>query len=117
MADEPTLGEVMRRLDSLVSTVSDLVHQLREDRRHNANTYVRRDWQEEARNADHAMIREIAKDVAEMQRQRDLDAKAQRAEAERQSNFRRQVGLGAALGILSIAGMFGLAIFNLLVGA
>lgn len=117
MADEPTLGEVMRRLDGLVSTVSDLVHQLREDRRHNANTYVRRDWQEEARNADHAMIRELAKDLVDLRQQRETDAERQRQEAERQSNFRRQVGLGAALGILSIAGMFGLAIFNLLVGA
>lgn len=105
MADEPTLGEVMRRLDSVASTMSDLAVQMREDRQHAASTYVRRDVYAAERIADHADVEDVRRDVRALDEERTA-----------MRNFRRQVGLGAALGLLGIAGSFGIAIFGLLVG-
>lgn len=101
----PTLREVMHRLDTVVSTVSDLVQQVRENQQDAASTYVRRDVHHESRRADQAEVRELRADVEQL-----------RQENQRHVDFRKQVALGAALGALTIAGSFGLALFNLLVG-
>jgi len=43
MTDEPTLGEAMRRLDSVARQLDALAKKLDEDRRDFASTYVRSD--------------------------------------------------------------------------
>ena len=46
MADEPTIGEAMRRLDTVSKQMETLARQLAEDRRDFASTYVRHDLYE-----------------------------------------------------------------------
>lgn len=43
MADEPTLGEVLRRLEQVASELAKVTEQLRTDRVEAAATYVRKD--------------------------------------------------------------------------
>jgi len=106
MSEEPTLGEIMRRLDSTVKSMAELAAQMRADRETAATTYVRRDWLDEARKADRALVHDVSKDLAGLEDER-----------LRNANFRKQVGLGAALGVLPIMGAFGLAIYNTLTGS
>ncbi|WP_311208714.1 MULTISPECIES: hypothetical protein [unclassified Aeromicrobium] len=107
MADEPTLGEVMRRLDELVRTIASLAGEMREDRAHASATYVRRDVYLAERLADQAAVTDVVRDLDQLQKatqERDAADKA----------FRRQASLvaaGAALGlvgsiVLSVAGWF-----------
>ena len=43
MADEVTTGEIVRRLDDITRRLAEIANSLAEDRRHNSETYVRRD--------------------------------------------------------------------------
>lgn len=105
MPDEPTLGEVMRRLDAVSRTLGDIAQQMREDRQHAAATYVRRDVFDEARRADQSAVREVAKDLDTMEVDRKKNA-----------DFRRQMGLALAVCVLGIFGSVGISLFNLLMG-
>lgn len=100
---DATPAEIMRRIDELVKTISDLVVQMREDRLTNAQLYLRREFYEEARKSDQKDIGEVAKDVEETQK-----------EKKRNDDFKRTVALGFALFALTTIASLGLALTNFL---
>jgi len=96
--NEPTNGEVMRRVEELIRQVQALADLAREDRRHAAETYVRRDVYEANRATETIRSVEAQKDMDEIQRHREVDAQ-----------WRRQMVLAvsglAIASLISIAGI------------
>lgn len=87
MPDQPpTLGEVIRRLDTLARSLEELGKDIREDRKDAAATYVRRDLYVAERLADQTVTADLAREITAIQADRRSDA-----------GFRRQVLLGLAL--------------------
>lgn len=80
---EPTLAEVVRRLEENTSQLRDIVAEMRSDRAALAATYVRKDVYDEARRAD----------------QRDLADLEERVDKWEQ--FRRQVLAGASVSLVT----------------
>ena len=78
MADEVTLGEVVRRLDSITAQLAQIIAGQAQDRQHAAETFVRKDVLDPTLNA-------IRVDVTELQRDRD-----------NQENRNRQLWLAVA---------------------
>ena len=79
MSDEPTLGEVMRQVKSLVEQVRDLVKEVRSD-------YVRKDLYD----ARHAGL---------TRRVDDLEREADQREERRQA-FQKQIVAGVIVGVI-----------------
>ena len=52
MPDEPTLGEVIRRLDDVSRQLVELTREIKDDRAANAATFVRQDVYVAQRHAD-----------------------------------------------------------------
>ena len=52
MPEDPTLGEILRRLDELSRQLIDLTREIKEDRTVAATTYVRQDVYQAQRLAD-----------------------------------------------------------------
>lgn len=77
---EPTLGEVLRRLDDLSRQMLDLVREIKEDRSENAKTFVRQDVYIAQRLADQAVTADLAGDLQSLKddRKKDLDGQRQR---------------------------------------
>jgi ABC-type nitrate/sulfonate/bicarbonate transport system ATPase subunit len=92
MADEPTIGEAMRRLDAVSKQMETLARQLAEDRRDFASTYVRHDLYE----ARHLSLDRRVTIVENNEEERERDE----AEKRRQFTF---IVLGVAL--TSVAGL------------
>jgi hypothetical protein len=61
--DEPTTGEVLRRLDEVSRQLLDLAGQLREDRDKAAATFVRQDVYQAQRVADSAVVADLHGDI------------------------------------------------------
>lgn len=97
MTDEPTMGEVIRRLDAIAGQLTDVVRELKDDRRLNAQTFVRQDVYTAQRRADHAVVADVAGDVIAVRKElgRHVDGQAEKQRAD--AAFRRQVFLGLAL--------------------
>jgi hypothetical protein len=87
---EPTLGEVLRRLEEVSRQLLDVTHELKEDRKATAATYVRQDVYIAQRQADAAIVADLAGDMQSMRDERKTDV-----------GFRRQVWL--TLGALAIS--------------
>ena len=105
MTDEPTLGEVIRRLDDITRQLVDLTRELKEDRSSAAATFVRQDVYMAQRHADHATTADLHGDIQTIRtdRAKDLD-------------WRRQVLLwGAGLTITTLVSI-ALAITAVLAG-
>lgn len=101
MTDDPTLGEVARRLDHVVTQLTALVDRLEARDRYVEEHFVRTQVWLEARKADQAAVANLHQDIGGLQKDRDNDA-----------NFRRQIFL-IALGALA-SGI--VAVFIALVG-
>lgn len=99
---EPTTGEVLRRLDEVSQQMRDIAQQLREDRLASAATYVRQDVYMAQRQADSAVVADLAGDVMAINRARESDA-----------GWRRQVLLTLAVLAISTLVSIALAIVNL----
>lgn len=97
--DEPTLGEVLRRIDTLTAQVTNLVRELKEDRTLAAQTYVRQDVHLRERQTIEANISDVRSDITKV----DTESKARfdRLEAQQKADAdkRRQLWL-------TIAGLF-----------
>lgn len=86
MADEPTLGEVMRQVRDLVQQVRDLVQEVRSD-------YVRKDLYD---TRHHALTRRVDELDAELEdHKREVKEKEKAATA-----FQRQIIGGVIVGVL-----------------
>lgn len=86
MADEPTLGEVMRQVRALVDQVRDLVREVRTD-------YVRTDLYNARHNAVNQRVDELSKDLDEIKREASDREKARVA-------FQRQIVGGVLVGLV-----------------
>lgn len=93
---EPTLGEVMRRLDDTARTLRDHAAALAADRAYAAQTYVLQKVYEVSTNA-------LQDDIDDLRKARDAE-----------QNFRRQALLGAAFLAITTVVSIALAIANLL---
>jgi hypothetical protein len=63
---EPTPGEIMRRLDTNTTQLSELSRQFREDRDRADIRYVPRGEWVEGRRADQGLVKDVGKDVQEL---------------------------------------------------
>ena len=95
--DEPTLGEVLRRIDALVDQVTTLASEMKDDRRESAKTFVRQDVYIAQRLADQAVVSDLHGDLATVkaERQKDLE-------------WRRQINL--TLAAITITALVSIAI-------
>lgn len=123
MPDEPTLGEVLRRIDGLTLQVADLVRELKEDRVDVAKTYVRQDVHTRERQLIENNISDIRSDLIAAT----AEAKAETEKVntrigtlvqERKSdeNARRQMWLAIAAMTLSFVGATAALIVNIVQG-
>lgn len=102
MTDEPTLGEVVRRLDQVTSQLAGIAERLERRETYIEENFVRRSVWHEARKADQAMAANLAQDIGALQETDKTDAA-----------WRRQVMLTlAAVAIASIVSI-ALAVVNL----
>lgn len=97
MPDEPTLGEVMRRLDETSKQLAELAGQMREDRNHAAQTYVRQDVYLAQRQADQAVVADLQGDVSRVEHH------ANTIEDKRRANVRWAVGIALTVAALIVA--------------
>lgn len=101
MPDEPTLGEVLRRLDDLISKVGDLAKELKEDRASAAATFVRQDVYVAQRLADQAVVADLNGDI-----------QAVKADRAKDSDWKRQQNLSLAVMAITVLVSIALAIAN-----
>lgn len=108
-ADEPTIGEVIRRLDSIAAQLTEVVREIKDDRSTNAKTFVRQDVYHTQRVADQAIVANFHADLGVLKT--DFERELGTVKAERSSDvaFRRQVILGftiAGIGWLASVALF-----------
>lgn len=72
--EPPTLGEVMRRLEHIVSQLATITVEMKQDRADAAKTYVRQDLYIAQRTADAAVVADLNGDLASMKKERDREA-------------------------------------------
>lgn len=93
--ESPTNGELVRRMEEvfgrLTQQLEALTGEIREDRRVNERTYVRRDVYDAERAADKAARRDLEKDIAALDESRKSDAA-----------FRRQVLVSGAVLFITV---------------
>ena len=79
MADEPTLGEVIRRLDAITAQLTEVVREIKDEREKNAATFVRQDVYVAQRQADAAVVADLHSEIRGVKedRKRDVDWKRQ----------------------------------------
>src|SRR5690348_17825354 len=99
---EPTMGEVMRRLDEVARQMTELAREMKEDRAAAAATFVRQDVYIAQRQADQAVTTDVATDLITLRR--DMET----TESKRVATIRWVVGvvlipIGLALLALVVA--------------
>ena len=96
-ADEPTMGEVIRRLDAIAAQLTEVVKEIKDDRAQNAATFVRQDVYHANRKADQAVVANLNQDIGGLQADRKADAA-----------WRRQSNL--TLAVLAISSLVSIAL-------
>ncbi|CAI9417412.1 hypothetical protein [Nocardioides sp. T2.26MG-1] len=103
--EEPTLGEVLRRIDSLTVQVTNLVAELKEDRLAAAKTYMRQDVYLVERQAIEANLSDVRADLAHLASTTDTQfstiEKRHRADDDKRRQMWATIG-GLTLGFLSL---------------
>lgn len=94
--DPPTLGEVMRRIDDLVTQIAVLAGEMKQDRAESAKTYVRQDLYLAQRQADSSVVADLNGEIQTMKNER-----------VREQAQRRQMVMW--LGGLTVTVLFGIA--------
>jgi hypothetical protein len=79
MTEEPTLGEILRRLDDVSRQLIDLTREIKDDRAATAATYVRQDVYLAQRLADQSVVADLHGDIRTVkdERKKDNDWKRQ----------------------------------------
>ena len=93
--DEPTLGEVLRRISDLSSQVAALVAEIKQDRIDAAKTFVRQDVYIVEQNMQNAVVSDLNGDIKTMRE----DLKAEKAS-------RRQIWLAISAIAVSLLSIF-----------
>jgi len=75
---EPTLGEVVRRLDGVAQQITNLVEKIDVDRRRDAETYVNKDSYREYQRLVEATFKAHAGDIEDLNESRKEDARWRR---------------------------------------
>ena len=101
MPDDPTLGEILRRLDELSRQLIDLTREIKEDRTVAATTYVRQDVYLAQRLSDQAVVADLHGDIS-----------AVREERKKDNDWRRQLNLALATLAITVLVSISLAIVN-----
>lgn len=102
---QPSPAEIMRRLDDVVKRFEDVSKDVREFRNWAERLYVPRGEWVEGRRADQGYIKDVAKDIAELQADRKND-----------QTWRRQILLAFAIAAFSAVVSVALFIATFLVG-
>lgn len=102
MPDEPTLGEVLRRLDEVSRQLVDITREIKEDRSAAAATYVRQDVYIAQRQADAAVVADIHGDIKSIKDDRRKD-----------NDWKRQQNLSLAALAITVLVSIALAIVNI----
>jgi len=76
--DEPTMGEVIRRLDAIALQLTEVVREIKDDRAENAKTFVRQDVYMAQRQSDAAVVADLHGEVRAVKAARDKDVETQR---------------------------------------
>lgn len=72
-ADEPSRGEIVRRLDRIDAQQAEILRELKADRAEVAKTYVRQDVYLAQRKGDAAVLADLHGDLGEVRREREKD--------------------------------------------
>src|SRR5680860_426343 len=100
---EPTMGEVMRRLDATSRQMRDLATELRDREIQNAATYMRGDLYEETRSTDRQRVDHLNEQLAKLVKSRVSDA-----------TFRRQTMLTIIVMVVTILANVGIGVSNMI---
>jgi hypothetical protein len=107
---EPTLSEVLRRMEhtsttltSLSGRMSEVLSELKEARLHADATYARREVMSAWRDADRASLLEVRSDIEEIKKVHESDI-----------NWKRQMTLGLGTIVISSLVAIALSIFSFL---
>jgi hypothetical protein len=101
--NDPTMGEILRRLDDVVGQVASIAGRLHEDRLRAETTYVRLDVYNADRRGEDRANAEIQRDLDDLKRHNDTDAQ-----------WRRQMLLAFAVLAITSLVTIALAISNYL---
>lgn len=104
----------MRRLEETTRQLANIADQMREDRAHAAQTYVRQDVYLAQRQADHSVVADLQGDIKSVEAKvhgdiKAVDLKIDSTEEKRRSNVRWAIGTGIALAAVLVA-LFGVLI-------
>lgn len=102
-ADEPSNWDIVRRLNALEDDQKHLEKALAEAKERGEEKYVRRDFWNEARKFDQAVVANLADEVSAIKEDRKGDA-----------GFRRQMWLALAIAAIGLMGSVAVALFGLL---
>lgn len=105
--NEPTLGEVLRRLDDVVKQLGDISREIKEDRAVAAGTYVRQDVYMAERAAQSAVVADLHGDIQAAKVELRADVKALKDQRQAEVNARRQVWL--AIGGVAVTSLIAIA--------
>lgn len=116
MSDEPTTGEIVRRLDALTATIGELVSELKADRAEAAKTYLRKDVYLAERQAANAVVSDLQSDI--VANKATADARFDKLEEQRRDDAasRRQLWLALAAMSITMLGIITAAIINIVQG-
>jgi hypothetical protein len=101
--NEPTMGEVLRRLDDVARQLDATAKRMHEDRLRAEQTFVRLDVYNSDRRGDERALSEVQRDVQDVQEDRKTDV-----------NWRRQVMLALACVAITAIVTAALAVSNYL---
>lgn len=104
--DPPTLGEVMRRLDSITSQLVEIVKEIRSDRVDAAKTYVRQDVHQRAEQLINSNISDVRTDVAALDTKVESHHEQYKRDRAADVTTRRQTFMW--LGTLTVTVLFGI---------
>lgn len=76
--EPPTLGEVMRRLDNIVTELGKIASEMKQDRLDAAKTYVRQDLYVAQRQSDQAVTADVHADIQALKAERARDQQQRR---------------------------------------
>jgi hypothetical protein len=111
--DEPTMGEILRRLDQTAAQLANIVERLERRDTYIEENFVRQRVWVEARKGDQAMVANLNQDIAVEKSERLADVKTLRDERKSDANWRRQQNLSVAILAITTLVSIALTITNL----
>lgn len=109
--NEPTLGEVLRRLDEVSRQLIDIVREIKEDRVDAAKTYVRQDVYIAERQASNAVVADLHGDIQSVKGELGREIRGIKDDRKSDLGWRRQMWLAiGGLAVTTLIGIIGLII-------